>query len=300
MSAIVRPFLVRYEGRDADNGILESTSLSESIAGASGLYNAVAHYCVFGTIPRGRYRKRLTCYARAAQPGSWDQAWEIITNAAEVSAALGLTDPVVGYAFERVVDYMKMMWVSPRRSSSIAKEGADGLGSGINIFIQAPSTLNLNVDNGKAQYLQNSLPILAQETRHHGKKLVSPVGKSCDRIIQFPNSMSSSISDLEAQIIRRIQGEKLEEMQEYFVNRINGIDLKSGRCDLEVVIEDNTVSVLGKITDPSLQTPNNVYTKAVNDHSGCLVQAKAVRIDGELKRLYISDAKPIPEYWGQH
>jgi hypothetical protein len=51
--------------------------------------------------------------------------------------------------------------------------------------------------------------------------------------------------------------------------------------------------VVGKISDPSLNTPNNVYTKSLNAQTPFEFSAKPVKRDGVIKTLYISDAKEI-------
>lgn len=79
-------------------------------------------------------------------------------------------------------------------------------------------------------------------------------------------------------------------MQTYQVTRVRAVNVDTGHCIIDV--EGVGERITGKITDPALDVPNNVYTTALNSQGPCVVQAKAVRKEGEIKRLYISNATP--------
>ena len=82
-------------------------------------------------------------------------------------------------------------------------------------------------------------------------------------------------------------------MAEFKINKISEVDIRTGHCIVD--IEGIGEQLPGKITDPVLGTPNNVYTRALNRHEGFTVQAKGVRKNGEIKRLYISNSVDQPE-----
>ena len=81
----------------------------------------------------------------------------------------------------------------------------------------------------------------------------------------------------------------VDEMAEFRVTKISEIDIRTGHCviDIEGITERST----GKIVDPVLENPGNIYTSSLNEHTGFVVKAKAVRKNGVIKRLYISDSK---------
>lgn len=89
-----------------------------------------------------------------------------------------------------------------------------------------------------------------------------------------------------------IRGEgdmEVDPMNLFKVNRISEINLRTGHCVVDLEGVEGPVS--GRITDPVLEIPDNVYTRSLNEHTGCTVEAKAVRKGGTLHRLYISNAK---------
>ncbi|HYN07931.1 MAG TPA: hypothetical protein VES67_11120 [Vicinamibacterales bacterium] len=110
---IVEPFLVRYDGRDADFGVLEGDALGESILGSSRLYSTVAHFVVLGYIPKPRGRRELRCYARPASSGSWDQLWSIAPLLAAYVAHPDFHHKAIKFLFQQVTDHIKKIWTKP-------------------------------------------------------------------------------------------------------------------------------------------------------------------------------------------
>ena len=76
-------------------------------------------------------------------------------------------------------------------------------------------------------------------------------------------------------------------MEEFRVTRISEVDIRTGHCVIDV--EGIAEQLIGKITDPALEIPENMYTSSLNNHTGFVVQAKAIRKNGEIRRLYISN-----------
>ena len=298
MANIVLPFEVKYDGRDADESLLEARSLGESIIGASKLYTAVVHYSVLGFVPRGRYRKQFACYAKPATSGSWDQLWLIAPLAGEYGIHAQLYNQAISYVFKKVICSLKSIWTRPGETQQVVEQLS-------NTFLEkakmdndlsqvlAGGLVEANSDLASiAQQLINTLPQLADSTRPHARSLVRPVGKTCSKIVQFPNdALESLISESDAEVILGDQSMEVDEMKEYRVTKISEIDIRTGHCVIDV--EGIAERLTGKIVDPALGQPGNIYTSALNRHAGFVVDAKAVRQNGVIKRLYISNSKEL-------
>ena len=300
MPDIVRPFIVSYDGKDADKNILEASALGESITGASKLYTAVAHYSVFGLVPRGRYRKDFACYVHPASPGSWDQLWGIAPLAGDYGIHAQLYNQSISYIFGRIVNSLISVWTRPSESV----QAVESLSDEFHERARMDDNLSAMLVNGLIQansdlaslqsQLIGTLPRLADTTRPHGRKFVQPVGKTCSKIVQFQNeSFESLISESDAEVIRGDTAMEVGPMETFKVTKISEIDIRSGHCVVDV--EGIARQLTGKITDPGLEIPNNMYTKSLNDHTEFMVQAKVVRKNGEIKRLYISNADALVE-----
>jgi len=99
---------------------------------------------------------------------------------------------------------------------------------------------------------------------------------------------ASAIDDATAEVIRSREPLTVGNSNTYRV-KLEGVFKTNGAC--RVRITENNRIVSGKITDPSVGTPGNVYTQALNDAAELVVTAKPTLKDGEIKRLFISDAK---------
>ena len=137
--------------------------------------------------------------------------------------------------------------------------------------------------------LIDTLPTLAESTRSHGKQLVKPIGNTCREIRQYSKTQEIVIDEAEAAVIRGSSQMEVAEMQTFKCRRITEVNVKTGHCILDIEGFDKPVS--GKISDPAINTPNNVYTNALNESTGFSVVAKPVRMDGVVSKLFISDAK---------
>jgi hypothetical protein len=297
LDEIVLPFLVRYEGRDADAHVLEADALGESLSGAARVYGVIAHFSAFGIIPTSRrYKKHLACYARPAAPGSWDQ-WVFIAPllAGQFALHAAVYNAAISYVFNVTVTALKEFWTKPRGTQVVINEFAELLRERAERDDRFREMLFQGVLKGQNDLaalhgrLIDALPELANSTRSGAERFVTPIGKTCERIEQFSGTeQANTISEADADVIRGGPEMEVGDMARFAVSRINEINLSTGHCVLDVVGVDGPVT--GKITDPALQTPNNVYTRALNEHTGCNVDAKPVRKDGSIHRLYVSNA----------
>ena len=309
MADIIAPFLIRYRGKRAHNHILDAREYGESIVGASKLYSMVAHYTMFGEIPHPRTKKQLVCFAKAPEPGSLDQ-W--IGLAAAVAGQYGVDAAIYGealsWAFGRIMGAIINLWTRPGDSETIIQEIADDMHEKANAdpnmaLLLANGIIQANKDLKEANVEANKnlallfgqlieqLPNLAANTRRYGKDFVRPVGSSCSCIDQFAGTQfESNITEADAEVIRGGDDMEVEPTQDYKVNMISEINLKTKHCVLEVEGIDSPVA--GLISDPVLDAPRNIYTRSLDERTGFIVIAKAVKQSGEIKKLHSSDARP--------
>ena len=136
--------------------------------------------------------------------------------------------------------------------------------------------------------LIDMIPVLAGATRTHGQHLVRPVSETCTELVQFADSAEPSIvTEADAEVIRGGSTMEVGEMAKFEVAKISEVNLKTGHCVLN--LQGSECPIPGKITDPGLHVPDNAYTRALNQQTGFTVGAKAVKKDGNIVRLYISD-----------
>lgn len=288
---IIRPFVLKYEGGDADRHIARADLLGHSILGAAKYYNALAHFCVFGFVPRGNYRHEFECYAKPIEPGSIQQLFFVV---GEYGLHAKMVNAAVEFVFGQVVEAVKRAWSRPSETTMIVTTLTDALlerARGDDAVKQQLAAGLIKANDNLAslhEKLIDQLPQLAQTTRPHGRRLVMPVGPSCRQLVQMAGTdHESSISEAEAEAIRGSVSTEVQDARSYRVNRITELNLDTGHCLMDVA--EVGARVVGRITDPLLQQPGNPYSAALHDHSTCVVNAKLVTKDGDPYRLFVSD-----------
>jgi hypothetical protein len=295
---IVPQFLLTYEGNDANEHVIEAGALADSLGGASRLYTAVAHYVVLGVVPRGNYKKEFRCYASIPRDGSY----EIPIIIAALAHAYSLHGPIFAgalkFLFAEVLRSVKDLWTKKSSNEKIVealanamvelgKQNTDVQTLLANGLIHA----NDNLASLQSQLIQ-TLPAIAEGTRNSARALVAPIGNTCVSITQYANSASAiPIDEADAAVIRSDEPLEVDEMSTFKCLNVTEVNLSTGHCILNV--EGFDFPVTGKISDPSLANPNNVYTKSLNAQTPFEVSAKPVKRQGVIKTLYISDAKEL-------
>lgn len=290
-SDLIKPFVVEYNGKDANRHALRADLFAQSVEGAAKYYNAVAHYCALGYVPTGRSRRQFQCYTEPTEPGSLRQ---ILFIAGQQGLFTGLYTDSISFLFGLLVDGIKQYWSRPTDVEAIVdtltKAYSERAGSDADLMrlliMQAGQN---NMDTAAiSRHLIDRLPILGEQTRTFGVKLVAPIGFSCDSISQLAGTPAQSdITEADAEAIRGGPKTEVGEMKTYRLNQITEVDRETGHCVVD--IEGVGGRVIGKITDPALKTPGNAYTTALNDQTSFSVQAKAVTKNGAIHRLFISD-----------
>jgi hypothetical protein len=121
--------------------------------------------------------------------------------------------------------------------------------------------------------------------------LVSPVGESCSTLrLGAPENGAIAVNREMREAIDA--PEPIEIGREaVFEIKISELDLKNRTCKFELRDDDDPERrVTGEITDPVIHTPRNPYSDAMNGQRWLHVRGKPQLRDGEVERLYISDA----------
>lgn len=293
---IVTPFSVTYDGNDAEQNVINAQSLGESIIGASKLYTAVTHFCMFGNIPRGNYKKEFNCYAKPPIEGSYEYLMLLAALSNEWAMHQDIYKEGLKYLFPRIIDSIKKIWLKPGDTEKVTemfvelmKEQSRNNASLNTVLANGLIKANDNLASLHGKLI-DTLPQIAESTRSHGRMLVTPVGNTCTSLSQFSKTdQEIIITEPEAEVIKGGQDMEVDEVQKFSCKRIREVNEINGHCILELEGFDGLI--VGKIGDPLLQSPNNVYTKSLNNHAAFTISAKPVKRNGTLHKLYISDAR---------
>jgi len=299
MQQIIAPFTTRYDGNDTKYHVIDAQQYGQSVLGAAKIYNAVSHYCYYGNVPRGNYKKQFFCYSKVPKEGSYDTLFILIATLQQYQLFGDLYKEAFGFLFAKVLDGLHGIWTGRSKGDQVVEKLTDTICEQARHSAQMQEIMvngiigrdiaHANLFERLHGKLIDTLPALANGTHNSAKDMVTPIGRSCKSMNQFhgtPNQ--STLDEPDAEVIRSNQDLEVGDMDQYKCNRISEVNVKTGHCQLDV---DGVGTVNGKINDPTLEVPDNVYTRALNKQSSFSFSAKPVTRHGEVHKLYISDAK---------
>lgn len=284
---------LKYEGRDTDRHLIDSIQYARSLEGSSRLYRVIAHYCIHGEVLKPRQTTELQCFSAPAQEGSYDTLLVILT-------ALSSEYPIFSDVYKQALDWLIAKVSSFLKDSLSGQGNMKALIETIQQQAKSSSELNTLLANGLIKSNDNlaslhdrlieTLPRLIETAKPHLRETLTPIGKSCSQIVQFPDTDHPVVvTEAEAVAIRSDEDMIVGKPDNYRVNRLHSLNLDSGSCRIELEGVPGLVSA--KIDDISLKQPGNPYSMALNSHSGLNVRARPVLKDGEIYRLFITESE---------
>ena len=284
-------FLVKYQGNDTDQHIIDSQQYGESMVGNGKLYVSVAYFCTYGEVLKPRQATEIKCYTTEAKSGSYDTGLIVAASATQLPLFAGLYKPCMDWLIGQLTKYIK--------DKLTGRGNVEKLAETISESAKRSDELNLVLVNGilKAndhmadinKTLLEKLPGLVEANKGNMKRAVTPIGRSCNEITHFTGSENEfDILEADAAAIRSKDELEVDDMKDYECSLISELNTKTGHCHLHLT--ELHKHVVGKISDPLLQEPGNIYSKSLDAQTGFKFKAKATLKDGEIYRLYVSDA----------
>ena len=264
---------IRYDGLDAEQHQIDLGALGESLQGMAKVLGVVGHYAV-----TGKYAKQVQALDVRVVAHEEPKA-----NCYRIDAALqfvqqhGLLQGAAAALVTAVVG-----WIIAKNSNKTAemKMLKDSLDKAIHEMAQG--------NQATIQSLTQTLERVVEGTRPALRKAVAPVGHTCS---SMTIGDGGTIDIPTAEAIRAESPDEVDTERQYVV-RITELDLESesGKVRLDGVDED--LRIPARITDPAFAVLGNVYTSAFISQAPLRVTAKATIRDGNITKLFISNAGP--------
>jgi hypothetical protein len=129
---------------------------------------------------------------------------------------------------------------------------------------------------------------MANENRASVRHLPEPIGRTVSQMQIGNDTDGTLIDEPAAEVLRSPDTLTLGTKEQYEV-RIHGVFKTNGACRVEILNQKKLVS--GKIADPELGQPGNVYTRALNEGAILRVVAQPTMKEGKIHRLFITHAE---------
>lgn len=274
VGAFEEPLIIRYDGMDAKRHELELSSLAESIKGFSRIISVAANFAATEKFVKHKDAMDVKLLASAPKAACFEIpiviAW-VSQNAIASTVVGGLTVTLVSYIFKRLAkDKAEMKELRGALETAIRELG--------------------NRDQAVVDRLLTTIDNMADSLKPAAKQALSPIGKSASTV-----SVTSNSTVQKARIIGIAERDAIEakdppEYTEETVFKIKLHEMNKDHDTCKVSFEDEPdARVVAAITDPVINSTNNVYVTAFAADSFISVRAKAAIRDGVIEKLYISD-----------
>lgn len=279
------PINLTYRGNDADDHRIDLIQVGHSLSGVGRLYNSVTHFYFYGTVPARNFRPVIRTYTSEPTAGCIN----FVLLASIIAQHLPTYSEILFKFSKEAIAHLLKAIFAKRTGNTAAMEKA------LDVIMQMQSE-NVSLmkavvqDGGRTKdQLIGLVGQLALNNRPAMAEMVAPIGHSCRSITHFDQTPQKvTIDEPTAEVMRSKENLEVGAQMEIPVV-ILGVDTVTGQC--RVRFAEDSYETRGKITDPALKNAHNVYTAALDTKQVVILIAKPVNRNGEISRLYISDAR---------
>ena len=278
------PIVLKYVGLDADQNQVDLGQLGASIQGAARLLATSGHLVLTGNAVQKESGLKVRVLAGTPLPGSYEIPVYLSAIAVMAMPYLPEMKNIISTAstkaVEAIVNHTIGKWAGRKSEANASKDVAckalEEMGLTSRLAIEAVERI---ASNGQPSVRQ----------------FVSPIGHSAGGAIIgqrsngafLINSEDRRAIELSADFKATITVNPETEM----AVRLTELDLVTGACKISIDGDaDRKRRLSGVITDPQVQLPRNVYSGAFDAQSVIRVRAKCQLADGEIEKIFISDA----------
>jgi hypothetical protein len=278
---VFEPIPIAFRGLLADQHFVDAQQFGRSLIGATKIANSLAHELIFEQVthdPR-KYQIRF-CVGPSRENGLLQ---EIV---AVVMTGLPLFTPFVTKIGRVFIEQMtKAMIYSVLKKPSDVTKALEVIEKQTEQFSDLAKSMNEGHMKDKA-WLQKLVTHFVSEHRRSLREIPDPVGRTV-RTMLIGKDDPIVIDEPTADVMRSQEGLELGEAEQYEIELV-GVFKNNGVCRIKLADRDKVV--LGKIADPALDQPNNIYTRALNEGQKLQVVGKPTLKNGRLYKLFITSA----------
>ena len=279
---------VAYRGLFADQHLVDAQQFGKSLIGVTKLANSVCHEIFHEEITHNpRSHQIRFCVGPSKKNGLIQEIFAVVT-----SGQMPVYSPILMKVGKKLTEFMIDAVIEKALGK---KKDGNNAADKIQELAMAHAEFSRQVLKGQMRDKAGLMKIidgLLRENRASLRQIPEPVGRTV-RLLQIGSGRDASIIDEpSAEVLRSPEQLSLGEPISYDV-KIHGVFKTNGACRIEILDQKKIVS--GKIADATLETPHNIYTKALDEGAVLRVVAQPTMKDGKLHRLFITGAKLAPK-----
>ena len=277
MPQLFSPLPIRFEGRFADNNLVDAKALSESLAGMNRLVNTSMFVLDRMNIPSRRQSAPIRVMVSPPQTGSYEYLMHVFS-------ADGLLPLVADVIANRG---QELMWRMLSTTLLLNSNRSNDVEPHFKELMKLTQDLRQDRNTSEERFLQ-LISDLAQTNQNASAMSVSNVGFDTNKLLLKHNDDLTEV-DIEAAEIIREKGQ------------ITVGDLAKFRCYVDGLKRHNRTLVLqleempeqyvtAEVVDPVFDQTENIYIKAYDEKRVIEVSAKPFYRDDAIIKLVVMDA----------
>ena len=272
---IIRPLVIRYEGKDASKHELDLHQLGESLQGFAKVFGAAANLVATGQPVQHLDALRVRVVAVPVQEHHCFEFWSVLRPIVEskefwAATTAAVLTPIIAY-------------ILSKRTKEEMKHLSDAL------------TLALKGGQATTDRLLATVEKLAEALNPSVRKALSPIGRSCETVDLYAGSVKFQTMDADTKAAFAGGGTQVADHSNVYSGIISAFDMGSGAC--KVQLDGDAEMIQGRVVDPVFSEPNNPYALAMASKAPLRFMAKhEVDQAGKLVKLHIFDtAEDVPD-----
>lgn len=263
---------VRFDGLDAEDHEIDLFAFGESMQGIARVAGTIGH--LVATQEYSRYFRSHELKVLAREPRENCFSIDIVFEFVKQHQILAGTFPAALTGL--------IAWLLHRATKKDTE--APDIQKSLIELVRDIVQHNANLENR----LLGILEVMAVDLRPSVRKAFAPIGTTCRTMTVITPQRKDTYDETDKAALFMSDGDELTELLDWVV-LITELDLERGTCKARLINEPEDRRISAVVTDPLLKQTNNPYSLAMAAGEPLPVKAKALKQDGVIKKLYISD-----------
>ncbi|MEQ8321417.1 MAG: hypothetical protein RH946_14200 [Rhodospirillales bacterium] len=283
---VFKPTIVTYRGHYADDHLVDGRELGSSLSGFTRTANVITNFYLDGKINLHPNSQKVRYYVGV--PKENGVLYELI--ALMQTGHLPVYTPAL---IELASEFLPAIWRAIIEKSLGRRSESEAMLEIIKEMAERKDEFASKVHDGHMRdkaWLQDHIDQLSGKMRTSLEDAATPVGRSVKSEKLWPGQEFETEIDEQAADVLRSRGADQVGDQVNMILRLRAVNLDTGSGQAEIVGEEGN-KLFVKITDPALQTPENIYSHSLDQQTAIHATVKPTLRDGEIAKIFISDAK---------
>ena len=282
---LIKPIRIEFAGRDATGHRSDAVMLGQSLSGIGKVYNSIGHYHFGREIQNSSHAITRT---QVGPPERGSIFYLIYLTMVHGQLAL-FPQLLFEFAELAVPAYLKAM-VAKRTGQNAQLDKALEIIEAQNATVEKLALGQQEAAQFNQGRLMDIIDNLISVNHTSMAEMAAPVGKTVKELRHLPEKAEPiTIDEPTAEALR--SGEDVTVGDTMSVaGTLHMLSTRTGTFGLEPLAGGKAIR--GKITDPALALPENVYSHALDTKQPIVLTGKPTIRDKQLQQLFVSDAKP--------